>query len=160
LSYIRSRAHRLGLTRDFLPHSRSARARARRRNSKGRTVGRHHHCHRDCQRAEQDSGAAGSCHDRRNHAARQSVAHRRTEGKLLAAHRAGLFEVILPRTMKKISPRFRKLTQCHEAAFRDTMDQVLQIALESPLQALSEEETTRPIAPLTSSTGDSPAAHQ
>jgi hypothetical protein len=40
------------------------------------------------------------------------------------------------------------------------MDQVLQIALESPLQSLGEEEATRPIAPLTSSTGDSPAAHQ
>jgi hypothetical protein len=40
------------------------------------------------------------------------------------------------------------------------MDQVLQIALESPLQSISEEETTRPIAPLTSNTGDSPAAHQ
>jgi hypothetical protein len=40
------------------------------------------------------------------------------------------------------------------------MDQVLQIALESPLPVLGEEETAQPIAPLTSSTGDSPAAHQ
>jgi hypothetical protein len=44
--------------------------------------------------------------------------------------------------------------------FVDTMDQVLQIALESPLPAMREEETTQPIAPLTSSTEDSPAAHQ
>jgi ATP-dependent Lon protease len=45
--------------------------------------------------------------------------------------------------------------------FVDTMDQVLQIALESPLPTLrEEEETVQPIAPLTSSTGDSPAAHQ
>jgi len=44
--------------------------------------------------------------------------------------------------------------------FVDTMDQVLQIALESPLPSFREEETTQPIAPLTSSTGDSPAAHQ
>jgi ATP-dependent Lon protease len=45
--------------------------------------------------------------------------------------------------------------------FVDTMDQVLQIALESPLPSLGEDVTTQPIAPpLTSSTGDSPAAHQ
>jgi len=40
------------------------------------------------------------------------------------------------------------------------MDQVLQIALESALPTLGEDVTTQPIAPLTSSTGDSPAAHQ
>ena len=44
--------------------------------------------------------------------------------------------------------------------FVDTMDQVLQIALVSPLPSLREEETAQPIAPLTSSTEDSPAAHQ
>jgi hypothetical protein len=44
--------------------------------------------------------------------------------------------------------------------FVDTMDQVLQIALESPLPSIREEETAQPIAPLTSGTGDSPAAHQ
>jgi hypothetical protein len=44
--------------------------------------------------------------------------------------------------------------------FVDTMDQVLQIALESPLPSISEDVSSQPIAPLTSSTGDSPAAHQ
>jgi ATP-dependent Lon protease len=46
--------------------------------------------------------------------------------------------------------------------FVDTMDQVLQIALESPLPTLrEEEEAVQPIAPpLSSGTGDSPAAHQ
>jgi hypothetical protein len=40
------------------------------------------------------------------------------------------------------------------------MDQVLQIALESPLPKM-EEEAAQPIAPpLTSSTSDSPTAHQ
>jgi ATP-dependent Lon protease len=81
--------------------------------------------------------------------------------KLLAAHRAGLFEVILPRDNEKdlaeVPENLRSAMKMH---FVDTMDQVLQIALESPLQSISEEETTRPIAPLTSSTGDSPAAHQ
>jgi hypothetical protein len=40
------------------------------------------------------------------------------------------------------------------------MDQVLQIALESPLPLIGEDITAQPIAPLTSETGDSPAAHQ
>jgi ATP-dependent Lon protease len=44
--------------------------------------------------------------------------------------------------------------------FVDTMDQVLQIALESPLPQIVED-TTQPIAPpLTSTTAESPATHQ
>jgi ATP-dependent Lon protease len=81
--------------------------------------------------------------------------------KLLAAHRAGLFEVILPRDNEKdlaeVPENLRSAMKLH---FVDTMDQVLQIALESPLPAMREEETTQPIAPLTSSTEDSPATHQ
>jgi len=38
---------------------------------------------------------------------------------------------------------------------------VLQIALESPLPAMTEEESAHPIAPpLTSGAGESPATHQ
>jgi ATP-dependent Lon protease len=43
--------------------------------------------------------------------------------------------------------------------FVDTMDQVLQIALESPLPKL-DEEVAQPIAPLTTGTSDAPTAHQ
>jgi hypothetical protein len=43
--------------------------------------------------------------------------------------------------------------------FVDTMDQVLQIALESPLPKM-DPEVTQPIAPLTSDTVGGPAAHQ
>jgi ATP-dependent Lon protease len=82
--------------------------------------------------------------------------------KLLAAHRAGLFEVILPRDNEKdlaeVPENLRTAMKMH---FVDTMDQVLQIALESPLPVRSDDET-QPIAPppLTSSTGDTPTAHQ
>jgi ATP-dependent Lon protease len=82
--------------------------------------------------------------------------------KLLAAHRAGLFEVILPRDNEKdlaeVPENLRNAMKLH---FVDTMDQVLQIALVSPLPTMSDEETTQPITPpLTSSTGESPATHQ
>ena len=81
--------------------------------------------------------------------------------KLLAAHRAGLFEVILPldneKDLAEVPENLRTAMKLH---FVDTMDQVLQIALVSPLPTMSEEETTQPIAPLTSGEGDSPAAHQ
>jgi ATP-dependent Lon protease len=80
--------------------------------------------------------------------------------KLLAAHRAGLFEVILPKENEKdvaeVPENLRNAMKLH---FVDTMDQVLQIALEGPLPKL-EDEGARPIAPLTSTTGDSPTAHQ
>jgi ATP-dependent Lon protease len=79
--------------------------------------------------------------------------------KLLAAHRAGLFEVILPKDNEKdiaeVPENLRKAMKLH---FVDTMDQVLQIALESPLPSI-EEETTQPIAPLTAGS-DAPTAHQ
>jgi ATP-dependent Lon protease len=80
--------------------------------------------------------------------------------KLLAAHRAGLFEVILPKDNEKdlaeVPENLRTAMKLH---FVDTMDQVLQIALESPLPKI-EEETTQPIAPLTTSTPESTTAHQ
>jgi ATP-dependent Lon protease len=81
--------------------------------------------------------------------------------KLLAAHRAGLFEVILPKDNEKdlaeVPENLRNAMKLH---FVDTMDQVLTIALESPLPKVGEEETTQPIAPLTSATPESPTAHQ
>jgi ATP-dependent Lon protease len=80
--------------------------------------------------------------------------------KLLAAHRAGLFEVILPKDNEKdlaeVPENLRSAMKMH---FVDTMDQVLQIALESPLPKI-EEQVTQPIAPLTSTTVESPATHQ
>ena len=80
--------------------------------------------------------------------------------KLLAAHRAGLFEVILPKDNEKdlaeVPENLRTSMKMH---FVDTMDQVLQIALESPLPSI-EEAATQPIAPLTSGTTDVPTAHQ
>ena len=80
---------------------------------------------------------------------------------LLAAHRAGLFEVILPKENEKdlaeVPENLRTAMKLH---FVDTMDQVLQIALEGPLPKI-EESVTQPIAPpLTSTTTDSPTAHQ
>src|SRR5438132_9594218 len=80
--------------------------------------------------------------------------------KLLAAHRAGLFEVILPKENEKdvaeVPENLRNAMKLH---FVDTMDQVLQIALEGPLPT-HEDEAARTIAPSTSTTGDSPTAHQ
>src|SRR6201987_2480913 len=80
--------------------------------------------------------------------------------KLLAAHRAGLFEVILPKDNEKdlaeVPENLRKEMKMH---FVDTMDQVLTIALDGPLPTI--EEVAQPIAPpLTTGTSDAPTAHQ
>jgi ATP-dependent Lon protease len=81
--------------------------------------------------------------------------------KLLAAHRAGLFEAILPAENEKdvaeVPENLRSAMKLH---FVDNMDQVLAIALESPLpQMPSEAETTMaPIA--TPPTAEIPTARQ
>src|SRR4029077_12650643 len=65
--------------------------------------------------------------------------------KLLAAHRAGLFEVILPKDNEKdlaeVPENLRNAMKLH---FVETMDQVLAIALEQPLPHI--DATVEPIA--------------
>jgi len=73
--------------------------------------------------------------------------------KLLAAHRAGLFEIILPQDNEKdvaeVPENLRSTMKLH---FVDTMDQVLAVALERPLpvppaEAEGAETITPPLAP-------------
>jgi ATP-dependent Lon protease len=80
--------------------------------------------------------------------------------KLLAAHRAGIFEVILPADNQKdladVPENLRNVMQLH---FVNTMDEVLSFALEQPLPQVAEEEApTIPAIPPASET--SPTAHQ
>jgi ATP-dependent Lon protease len=79
--------------------------------------------------------------------------------KLLAAHRAGLFEVILPQDNQKdladVPENLRNAMKMH---FVDTMDQVLSVALEQPLP--QPEAETQPIAPLSQPSAEGPTAHQ
>jgi ATP-dependent Lon protease len=81
--------------------------------------------------------------------------------KLLAAHRAGLFEVILPKENEKdlaeVPENLRTAMKLH---FVDTMDQVLAIALESALPDISEESAQQIAPPPPQPTAEGPAAHQ
>jgi ATP-dependent Lon protease len=80
--------------------------------------------------------------------------------KLLAAHRAGLFEVILPQDNEKdlaeVPENLRNAMKLH---FVETMDQVLVVALEQPLPQIGEE-AAQPIAPIAPPPTEGPAAHQ
>ena len=79
--------------------------------------------------------------------------------KLLAAHRAGIFEAILPKDNEKdlseVPENLRSQMKLH---FVDTMDEVLQIALEQPLPELREGETLT--APPVSAPTQSSVTHQ
>jgi ATP-dependent Lon protease len=74
--------------------------------------------------------------------------------KLLAAHRAGIFEAILPdENRKDMADLPENLKSAMKLNFVDSMDEVLKLALESPLPELREEtpevlaSLPQPVAP-------------
>src|SRR5438270_3204340 len=82
--------------------------------------------------------------------------------KLLAAHRAGIFEIILPKDNEKDLPdvpeNLRNQLKLH---FADTMDEVLPIALEKALPEIVEDiAANQPLAGVTPPQGEAPATHQ
>jgi ATP-dependent Lon protease len=79
--------------------------------------------------------------------------------KLLAAHRAGIFEAIIPKDNEKdlseVPENLRSQMKIHCV---DQMDEVLRIALERPISPLpAETEQALPVPP---PSGDAPTAHQ
>jgi ATP-dependent Lon protease len=80
--------------------------------------------------------------------------------KLLAAHRAGIFEAILPRENEKdLAELPENLKSAMKLHFVDQMDEVLKIALEAPLPDL-KEETPEVLANVVPPPTPEPRAHQ
>ncbi|HXZ27236.1 MAG TPA: S16 family serine protease, partial [Terriglobales bacterium] len=158
LSYVRSRAQRLGVPRDFY-----------------RAVDIHVHVPEGA--IPKDGPSAGITIATAIASAMSRVPVRRDvamtgeitlrgkvlpigglKEKLLAAHRAGIFEIVLPRENEKDLPdipeNLRNELKLH---FVDNMDEVLQLALEGPLPAtVGEPASVLPAEP----PGDAPAARQ
>jgi len=140
LSYVRSRAHHLGLPRDFY-----------------RSVDIHIHVPEGA--IPKDGPSAGITLATALASALARIPVRRDlamtgevtlrgkvlaigglKEKLLAAHRAGIFEAILPEDNRKDLPDIpENLRNAMKLNFVDTMDEVLKIALEAPLPELKEE---------------------
>ncbi|HEX9121587.1 MAG TPA: endopeptidase La, partial [Terriglobales bacterium] len=163
LSYVRSRSHRLGLPRDFY-----------------RSIDIHVHVPEGA--IPKDGPSAGITIGTAIASALSRIPVRRDiamtgeitlrgkvlpigglKEKLLAAHRVGIMEVIMPKDNEKDLPDIpENLRNAMKLHFVDTMDDVLRIALEKPLPAVSKEAAEAAEATLMTPTppGDQPAAHQ
>jgi len=83
--------------------------------------------------------------------------------KLLAAHRAGIFEVIAPEDNRKDMADMPELLKTEmKLHFVEQMDEVLQIALEEKLPELAEETPAAltSVIPSVLPTTQPPVAHQ
>ena len=161
MSYVRSRSHHLGLPRDFY-----------------RNIDIHVHVPEGA--IPKDGPSAGITIATAIASALSRISVRRDiamtgeitlrgkvlaigglKEKLLAAHRVGIMEAILPKDNEKDLPdipeNLRNVMKLH---FVDTMDDVLRIALEKPLPKVEEEAEDAATLPLPTATGDQPAAHQ
>jgi ATP-dependent Lon protease len=140
LSYIRSRAHHLGLPRDFY-----------------RSLDIHIHVPEGA--IPKDGPSAGITLATALASALTKIPVRRDiamtgeitlrgkvlpigglKEKLLAAHRAGIFEAILPAdNQKDMADLPENLKKAMKLNFVESMDEVLKLALEAPLPELKEE---------------------
>jgi ATP-dependent Lon protease len=163
MSYIRSRANRLGLPRDFY-----------------RNLDIHIHVPEGA--IPKDGPSAGITMATAIASALSKIPVRRDiamtgeitlrgkvlpigglKEKLLAAHRAGIFEAILPKDNEKdLSEVPENLRNAMKLHFAETMDDVLAIALERPLPKYIEESETQGMPGVTPSTPlqQPPVQHQ
>jgi ATP-dependent Lon protease len=161
MSYVRSRAHRLGLPRDFY-----------------RNLDIHVHVPEGA--IPKDGPSAGITMATAIASALSRIPVRRDiamtgeitlrgkvlpigglKEKLLAAHRAGILEVLLPADNEKDLPDVpENLRSVMRLRFVNTMDEVLAYALERPLPEVTEEEAPLIPALPPPSQEQAPTAHQ
>ena len=138
LTYVKSHASELGIPSGRARRSRAPRARAGRRHPQGRPERRRDDGHGDCVAAHRPGRQEHDRDDRRGHAARPGAADRRLKQKVLAAHAAGLTEVIVPeRNAADLDDVPREVREHMTFHIVGTVDEVLERALEPTALAIA-----------------------
>ncbi len=135
MSYVRSQVGRVRHPEGLQPQDRRPRPRARGRHPEGRPVGRHHAGHRA------GLGARRASPVRKDVAMTGEITLRGkvlpiggVKEKVLAAHRAGLKTIILPKDNEKdLADIPKNVLDTLDIYMVETMDEVLKIALAGPL---------------------------
>ena len=132
LTWVRSHSESLGLAAGLFREPRAAPARARRGHPQGRPVGRRHHGDGSGVAADRTARAAEPGHDRRDHPHRAVLPVGGIKEKVLAAKRAGITEILLPRENAVHVEEDLKKEQLEGVALRyvRNMEQVIGFALE------------------------------
>ena len=132
LSYVRANSDALGVDADALDQRRFHVHVPAGAVPEGRAVGRRHDDHRARVAAHRAPGAGRRRDDRRGHAAGSGAADRRVKQKVLAAQRAGLTTVVLPKRngpdLEDVPESVREQMTFHLA---EDVTQVLDWALEA-----------------------------
>lgn len=98
--YLKAHAKEYGIQAKTF-ETQNPRSRAGRCHAQRRSIGRHHPAYRYDFGLYRQESPQQDCHDGRNHPTRKTSSRGRHQGKILAAKRSGIFDIVLSSENKK-----------------------------------------------------------